>query len=176
MEEVTKMKHGWLNRLLKADARQQRMLEAFYKEYGTFTWSDMGAKLIGGFFIFISMIFQIIPWQEWEFPGDRYMIYMAMYLELMAIYLLMSRYTTYSEEGRYKMFSELFCYIPISRRQISVFRQRRVILLCFKLMVVVLACQVCFALTFYHTLSVWNVLFPIVGTFLLPAVLFSVSW
>ncbi len=161
----------WLDRLLRADDRQQKLLEAFFNEYKTWNWGDLGLKIGGWFVIGLSMIFQVVPWQSWDIKADRFMIFMAVYLKMVGIYVFMGGYETFKEnpgEQKVNHFGDILKYVPVSMRQLAVFRLKRAIPLCFKLSVITLVFQVTCALIAYHGITAGNILFPLVGTLIIP--------
>ena len=164
----------WLDRLLRADDRQQKLLEAFFKEYKTWNWGDLGLKFAGWFCIGCSMIFQVIPWQSWDFETfsfDKFTIFVTVYLKMIGIDTIMRGYKDFTENpgGRKrKRFGEILKCVPVSVHQLSVFRLKRAIPFCFKLSVITLAFQVIGALIVYHGITAGNILFPLVGTFMIP--------
>ncbi|MBR1599792.1 MAG: hypothetical protein IJ661_12895 [Lachnospiraceae bacterium] len=160
-----------IDRILRADERQQKLLEEFFKEFATWNWSDLGRKIVGGLFIGIGIIWQIFPWHWWELPHDMTMIWMAVSFEIIGIgtYLRGYRdYTDYPEDQRIRSFDDIFAFIPLSGWQLSVFRLKKAISLCFKLSAVTLVFQVMIAVAVYHEITAGNILLPAVGTFTIP--------
>ncbi len=154
--------------MMKADLKQQELLDKFYKEETTWCPEHVGYHLVSAIWIGISMLSSVMPYQVWKFPEDKSVCLIWSMLYVMGVLYYMQKYTSYTEGRKAKSVYDVIRYLPVGAGQIRIYIMRKVIRLCAILTVVVICCQTVFAAIFMHTFSVMNVLLPLGIHFLLP--------
>ncbi len=119
--------------------------------------------------IFIMAVF---PQKAME--GDTFWSCLAVYmLYIYGTSMLCYRYTIYREQnGPAKSVSELLKYLPVSELQYRIFKFKKFIKPCFFLTLFILAAKIGISLLAYHSITVWDVLVPVIFYLLLPMILF----
>lgn len=154
--------------MMKADEKQQELIKQFFKEWTTWCPEHVGYNLVAFIFIGISMVFWTMPCQIWNI-SEGYGVLGTMYmLELIGISLYTHKFTQYNEERKVKKLDELFRNLPVSCKQLRIFRIRKTATLCLWLAASTIICQTVFAAAFLHTFSVGNIWYPLLGHLIIP--------
>lgn len=153
--------------MIKAEEKQQKLLEDFFEEQTVWYPDHVLQKFLAWILLGISMGIWIVPYQVWAFPEHSFLF--TMYgLGIMGLSFYMQRFNTYKEENKMKVVGELLKYLPVSNRQICIFRIRKMKKICIRLTGISAVCQTVFSIAFMHTFSVYNIIFPIAGGYVLP--------
>ena len=156
--------------MIKADEKQQELLERFFKEETTWQAEHVGYAMIAWIFIGISIIFFLIPFQEWPIGKDRNIRLIMYGMELIGITYSIQKYRSFSETGKVRQIYEILKTMPINYEQLTIFKLRKVFKTCLILTGITLFSQLLFALTCFHTVSLENILIPVISQLLIPMV------
>ena len=158
---------------LQIDEKQQKQIEAFFKEETTYFPDHMMNDYAYYILAACSLLLLLPPLRVWE--GDKYLSIMGPYLYVMGVALSTVRYSRFKEKlsGKILSVSQLLCYLPVERTQLVLFRIRRVLKRCVPYTAVVLLIRCGISLGVYRTLSVWD--FVQLGGMLLLSVLVEVT-
>lgn len=154
------------------DKKQQRMLDAFFKEFFTWNVQHVGMWLLTGIMILSFVCFMMVPYQEIVAPSEEH-VNIEAWLILMGIaglnYYLMP-YSRYNDgtKGRFIYIYEKIKYLPVSLKELRIFRIRKVFWFCLKLFVVLLIGQLVFAEIGFGEIVLGNFLYPFIFAFLIP--------
>ncbi len=163
-------KNKWLDHILHADEKQQKKLEAFFKEETTWCPEHVLSNFLAAFFLVLFTVFCVMPYQTWDFSSDdRALLFGMAYCGVLGFSFYLQKYNTFSMVGNYRRrVDELLQYLPVSNRQLHIFRLKKMIRLCIRLAGVTIGCQTLFTLAFMHTYSVINLLWPLLLVFIVP--------
>lgn len=157
-----------MSKIMKADQKQQELLQQFFKEETTWCPEHVGYHLAAVILIGISMILCMMPYQIWDFPEDSQVCFIWIMLYLMGVTYYMQKYNNYKEGTKTKAVYDILRYLPVSRRQFQIYTMNKIVKLCGRVTVAVVCCQTVFALAFMHTFSIGNILLPLAINFILP--------
>ena len=157
--------------MMKIDKKQQKKLEDFFKEENTWFPGPMGYKMVSIIILGITMLLFLLPYQIWELPEDGITIFLMYALEMMGFSYYIMQYTHYSEEKKNKSLSNIFKNLPVSRRQMAIYRVRKAVGICKWLAGITIIVQSLCAIAFMKTFSIGNIAFPLVFQFVLPVAL-----
>ncbi len=157
---------------MKVDVKQQETLARFFEEEKTWFANNIFYKYCGFLLIGCSLIMAVFPQKAME--GDTFWSCLAVYmLYIYGISMLCYRYAIYREQnGPVKSVSELLKYLPVSERQYRIFMFKKFLKPCFFLTLFILAAKTGISLLAYHSITVWDVLVPVIFYLLLPMILF----
>ncbi|MCM1499893.1 MAG: hypothetical protein NC124_15630 [Clostridium sp.] len=153
---------------MKADEKQQEIIGQFFKEWTSWCPWHVIYNLLAAIFIGISVMMWIMPFQVWDRSEDLNVLMIFYGMELAGISFYEQKYLCYMEEQKEQMLYRVLRYLPVSDKQLHIFRIRKVAKLCLWLTGVIVTCQVAFAILFLHTFSVGNILIPLFGNFTIP--------
>lgn len=145
--------------------KQQDILEAFYKEFFSWSAGNIGMWLVTGIMEFIHGIFMWFPYQaaeEMEVLGLIVLFGMCGAANYMAPYL------QFTEKGKTVKVYDKLQYLPISLRELQIFRLKKLARFYAKLFLVFLVGQVFFSLVCYHEITWGNIGYVVICGFLIP--------
>lgn len=157
-----------MSRIMKADRKQQELLQQFFKEETTWCPEHVGYHIAAVILISISMILCIMPYQAWDLPKDSSVCFSWTMLYLMGVTFYMQKYNNYKEGTKTKAVYDLLRYLPVSHRQFQIYTMKKIVKLCSLATAIAVCCQTVFALAFMHTISIGNILLPLAVNFILP--------
>lgn len=146
------------------DEREQNIIDKFFKEFFTWSADNLGYKIVAGFFLFIHGCFMAFPYQDIK---DSEILLMQ-FFAYMGYFMYITPYLQFTEKGRVLKLKEKLKYLPISRKQLRLYRLRKLIIFSIKLLAVYLLLQLFFTLVIYHELTLGNFLYPLLCGFVFP--------
>ena len=149
--------------------KQQTLLEHFFAEEKIWYPDYYLLCVVGGIVFVLTMFLYIMPFQIWE--GDYTPLLTMLCMELIGVETYLGRYCGFKAEGKIRDVYEVLRQLPVSRRQLKIYRVRKLLKLCLKMTGTAVICQIAFAGVFMHTFSVGNILMPAVCCFLMPMVI-----
>lgn len=154
------MKFGdWFKRFLGADKEQQDVLKRFFKEETTWCPEHVGWQLVAAICLFVSVPVSCFPYQVLMEDWDA--IWSVFYaFELMGLLLYMKKYTSFMEDQREKQIYDILEFLPVSGRQLSLFRMGKLMRLCGLFFAFSALSQSFFATVVMHRFSMLNILIP----------------
>lgn len=155
-----------MNRKGLEDKRQQAALERFFAEEKIWYPDHYLLCFVGGLLFVISMILFIMPFQIWE--GDYTPLLTMLCLELIGVETYLERYVSFKGEGKKRDVYEVLRFLPVSHRNIKIYRVKKLFWLCLKMAGTAAVCQMFFAGVFLHTFSPGNIGAPVLFCFLAP--------
>lgn len=160
---------------MRVNEKQQETLERFFEEEKTWFANNIFYKYCGWLLIGCSLIMAVFPKKAME--GDTFWSYLAVYmLYIYGTSMLCYRYTIYREQnGSAKSVRELLKYLPVSELQYRIFMFKKFIKPSFFLTLFILAAKIGISLLAYHSITVWDVLVPVIFYFLVPLLLLWVT-
>lgn len=153
---------------------QQNILEKFYRDYFEKSKINAGYNIFGIFFIIVLIIIVWIPYQIYE--EERILKTCGLVWGIVGYYIYTNIYN-FALDGRgavTKVYPYLQ-YLPISKKELKIFRLKKLIFLQAKVYLIAQAGQLLFGLLAYHQLTLGNFWFPFDYTFLSPFLVVAVS-
>ncbi len=153
------------------DKKQQQLLDAFFNEFFTWSADNVGYWIVAAIFLFFHGLFLSFPYQGMDdselllFQGFAYLGY----------FMYITPYLHFTEKGRVTKLKEKLKYMPISRKQLYLYRLRKLLIFSLKLLAVYLLLQLFFSLVVYHEITLGNFLYPLLCGFVFPFVLNSIA-
>lgn len=168
MEEIMK----------RIDEKQQQAFDLFFKEETTWFPEYVVMKFISLLLAGISFILIIFPYASQK-GESLYTILLPYIIYAIGIFCYQSRFSTYygkKEIGsEAKSLSGILRYLPVNREQLFLFKLRKAGRLCLILTLLAMLLKTIFSIAFYHTFSIYDMLFPICFNLLLPVILMRIS-
>lgn len=157
---------------MRVNEKQQERLERFFEEETTWFANHIYFKYCGYIIIGCSLIMAVFPTKALD--RDSFWPHLATYmLYIYGISMLHYRYTLYQEQkNNAKSIMVLLQYLPVSERQYRIFKFRKLEKTFFFLTLFILAAKIGISLLAYHSITVWDVLVPVIFYLLLPMILF----
>lgn len=146
------------------DKKQQQLLDTFFKEFFTWSASNVGMWIAAGILIFMHSIFMVIPYQSMK-DFDSNSLYTVCILGYLW-YLL--PYSQFTEQKKNQSVYEKIKYLPISLKQFRIFRLRKLLRFCLQLLAVFMVGQLFFSFVVYHEITLANIYYPLVWGFAFP--------
>jgi hypothetical protein len=156
--------------MIKFDQRQQTVLERFFKEETTWFPEHVTANFVMCLMVGISMILLVFPTRAMDGRDDiMCMVLVPLMIYNLGVQIFVSKFEGYRDEtnqGR-SMF-ELLRYLPVQREQLCLFCVRKMWRICLPLTLVTIVLRNVFSIRFYHTMSLYDFIIPLVGMLLAP--------
>ncbi|MBQ8823520.1 MAG: hypothetical protein IJZ82_12830 [Lachnospiraceae bacterium] len=154
------------------EKKQQQILDAFFKEFFTWSADNVGYWIVAGIFIFIHGIFLAFPYQMMGIEDSD--ITLVQVFAYMGYFMYITPYLHFTEKGRVIKLKEKLKYLPISQKQLRLYRLRKLLIFSLKLFAVFLLLQLFFSLVAYHEITLGNILYPLLCGFVFPFALNSI--
>ena len=156
-------------KVFKVDNRQQKMIEAFFKEELS---NDQNAPMFlyaAGILVFVSMILLLVPFRAWEDDGG-YLAVMGYFIFAGGLGINTAKYKTrnVNNTNQYVSFSSIMRYLPVEPFQLVIFRIRKNIKPCVICMSISLVFRCLISYAAYGTLSIWDMVLPVAGMLIIP--------
>lgn len=158
-----------MNEMGFLDKKEQTLLEHFFAEEKIWYPDYWGLRFAGSLMFVIAMFLFVMPFQIWE--GDYTPLMTMLVLELAGVELYLDRYCRFRAEGKIWDVYEVLRQLPLSHRQLKIYRVRKLLKLCLKMTGTAVICQTASAGVFMRTFSMGNILMPVVFCFLVPMVI-----
>lgn len=146
---------------------REQLFEEFFKDFFSWNASSLGSWIVAGIFEFFLGVFMWIP-GVWE-------------MELLGVVALFSVWGAMSYLSPYLQFQEgvqterktvtiyeKIQYLPISRKELQVYRTKKLAIFCFKMFLVFMAGQCFFALVVDHAFGLTNILYVVIWGLVFP--------
>ena len=145
----------------------QKTLEAFYKDFFTWSAGNVGQWLVAGIFEFMAGVLLCIPVQEFA-GNDGMLLFLVPFWSIMGAFMYLMPYLQYSEGGKMcRIFSKLQ-YLPISLRDVKEYCFKKLCGFCLKTFLVFLVGQFFFSLVCNGRVDIYNLLYSVVCGLLVP--------
>ena len=154
------------------DKKQQQILDAFFKEFFTWSAENIGNWIVAGIFIFAHGIFMMIPYQEMKDFGASFS---QLFVYMGYMYYLMP-YIRFTENKKIQTIYAKIKYMPISLSQLRIYRIKKLAIFCLRLLAVFLIGQIFFSLVFFHEVTLDNIMYPIIWGFAIPFGINALMW
>jgi len=154
------------------DKRQQEVLEGFFKELFTWDMANVGFWVATGLMELILGILLLIPAEELDTPlkGILWMV------SIFGANWYIMAYLQIHDEGKQCKVYDRLKYLPVSLRQIRLFRLRKLVVFSAKMTGVFLVIQL-IALIFSREFTWTCILYPICFGFLFPVLIVGgITW
>ncbi len=146
--------------------KQQLLLDEFYRREKIWGPDHYLYGFTSGIVLAITGILLIMPFQIWE--GDYGMVGYCVILELMGMDFYVKQYSMLREGGENKGVYGILCFAPVSYQQFALYILKKLLRLCLCMTGAAAVCQVVFAMAFLDTVSVWNLLMPLLCCLIVP--------
>lgn len=146
------------------DEREQNIIDKFFKELFTWSATDVGYKIAAGIFLFIHGCFMAFPYQDIKDSE----ILLVQCFAYMGYLMYITPYLQFTEKGRVTKLKEKLKYLPVSGKQLRLYRLRKLLKFSVKLFAVYLLLQLFFTLVIYHKLTLGSFLYPLLCGFVFP--------
>ena len=154
---------------------QRQKIEAYYETLAAQGTGALSPDIVTYLFLSISMFLLFIPVQEMfaeGSDGDLLMVaWMFTLLLTMAVGFYMMKYHTVSYgNNKSEPVADVLLYMPIDRKENRKYLFGILIRFLKKITIAGLIMQVGVALIAYHFVSIWNIIYILVMTFIVPLV------
>ena len=146
------------------DEREQNIIHKFYKELFSWSAADVGYKIVAGIFLFFHGCFMAFPYEDIK----DFEILLVQCFAYMGYLMYITPYLQFVEKGKVTKLKEKLKYLPISRKQLLLYRLRKLLVFSLKLFAVYLLLQLFFTLVIYHKLTLGSFLYPLLCGFVFP--------
>ena len=154
--------------------KQQILLDNFFENKNTWFSNGYLYKFVAGILLFIAALMYIMPYQLWE--GDYKIMILIFYLELMGLEIYLTSYCHFiDEDGKIKNIYEIIRYLPVSHKQLALYRLKKLTKICLWLTGITAFCQIFFTITFLHDFSIGNLLIPVLCCLIVPEIMIGSS-
>ncbi len=151
---------------------REQMLEQFFKEFFTWKADNIGIWIVAGMLEFVCVILMCIPFQNMQEDG---LMGIAAILAVGGAWYYINPYIFYLNEGKRNRIYHVINYLPVSLKELRLFRLKKVTLFCVKIFLVFLVGQMIFALIFFHGISWGNLIYPFVCGLVAPMLSATIS-
>ncbi len=149
-------------------AKQQGVLELFFKEYFKKTNIHFGYWLAAGFLIGLSGLMVLFPYQTMRGEDSGIMI-VAGFAQLSgAVMYLMAYRTCLNDKGMIMPLYSRLQYLPISAEIISKYRFQKVLRFQTKVYLILQIGQLFFSIVTQHEVVWGNILYPLLACWVIP--------
>ena len=146
------------------DKKQQQILDDFFKEFFTWSATNIGMWIAAGIFIFIHAIFMMIPYQSMkDFDNSISFIFI-----IMGYMWYLYPYIQFTEKNKAHSIYQKIKYMPISITQLRIFRLKKLFVFCLRLLAVFMIGQLFFSFVTYHEITFANICYPLIWGFAIP--------
>ncbi len=153
---------------------QQNILEQFFKDYFEKSKINAGYNIVGIIFIVLLLIVLWMPYQIYE--EERTLKTCGLIWGMVGYYCYINKYNfAFDERGAVTKVYPYLQYLPISRRELKIFRLKKLISLQARVYLIAQAGQLLFCLIAYHQVTLSNFWFPFDYAFLSPFLVVGIS-
>lgn len=149
------------------DKRKELVLEKFFKDFLSWKVDNLSYWILAGIFETICVIFMCIPYQKMSVED----LWVPIMVGVAGTMFYISPYIYYRNEGKEERIYDIICYLPVSLRELRMFRLKKTILFCLKMYLIFFAGQIIFSLICYHGISWGAFLYPFVLGLVVPLLL-----
>ena len=150
------------------EARQQKVLDVFFKETFARNTIHLGYWIVTGIMVFVQVCLMLVPFQSWD-SSDRSLIWLSVMLAGWGSISYISAYMNCTNgDGRVIQLYEKLKYLPISADILRKYRWKKVIRFYGKVYLVGQIGQLFFTLVSHHFVVLENFLIPLVGGLIAP--------
>lgn len=154
------------------DRTQQEKLEKLYEKEKIWYPEHVLHTFLMWLLIGISMIILLFPYQAYAHDRSFYPALFGMYaLYNWGIQIYAGKYSLVRQNGTTHPLEELLCYVPVSRRQIILYRIKKVQSLVIRLALFNILVKCFLSCVIYHSISVWDILLPVLFLVFVPLLL-----
>lgn len=147
--------------------KQEVLLDKFFSNVELWWPNSYGNKVVSFIMLPLAIFLLILPCQMWE--GDYHLIIMVFLLEFMGLEMYLKPYFVFLDDsGKIVRVDDIIRYLPVSYKQLTLYRWKKLIKLCLRLTGITMFCQVAFSFAFLHTVTWGNILMPLICTLILP--------
>ena len=147
------------------DQKQQKVIAEFFKDFHSWSASNIGMWIGAGFFIMFQLIFMWIPYQD---MAEDNLSGLMLIFSVWGAFLYILPYVSYNVMGKQYRIYDKIKYFPVSLQQLRLFRLKKLAKFCSITFVVFLAGQLLFSYIGYHEIGIGSILYPVIGGFLIP--------
>ena len=153
--------------------KQQLLLEKFYKEFLSWRAENIGMWIAAGFFLLLYSAGMLVPYQDVK-AGDHAILISSIYSGIMGVYFYMLPYLQYKQDNKMHRIYEKIQYLPISLKEIRIFRINKLVKFCLKLFPVYCILQILSSWLSYHEIGWGNIFHVVVFGLFLPIIVVGV--
>ena len=154
-------------RLSDYEKKQWKVLDAFYKDFFTWSASNLFYWMVTGIFIFVLGIMMLIPFQEFiadsDFPKG-----MIFYFGGMGTVFYLIPYVSFNEKQKPMGIYGLLKHLPISVKTIKFYRMKKMLVFLLKIEAVYMVLQLLVAMVGCREIVLGNILYPFIYGFAVP--------
>ena len=151
---------------------REQVIDKFFKEFFTWKADNIGMWIVAGFMEVICVGLMCIPFQNMIEEG---LVGIAAILAVSGAWYYINPYIFYMDEGKRRRIYYVINYLPVSLKELRIFRLKKVTLFCVKMFLIFLVGQMIFALIFFHGISWGNLIYPFVCGLVAPMVSAAIS-
>lgn len=148
-------------------SNRQQVLEKFFDEFIADSYERVLIAMVVVFMEVVFVITMCVPYQVIE-ASDAKMIAVMFYFGGMGIFLYMYSYRQFKEQNKMIRIAEKLKYVPISKKDLRIFKFRKVFKFCFRIFLICLVGQCILAIAVHGGLVWGNIWYPVVFCLLLP--------
>lgn len=147
--------------------KQQTNLQEFFTDFFSYDVKDIGVYIVTGIMEFILGIFLWIPYQTLQ--SDFHEIWhILLLISICGAFTYLLPYIQFMENKHTVSIYEKLKYLPVSLKELRLFRLRKLTLFCLKAFGIFLTGQILFSLVFYHEIVWGNIWYPTLFGLIFP--------
>lgn len=134
---------------------EKDIVRKFYKDFFTWKADKVGMWVAAGLAEFVYVCLLIIPFEEMK--GEKTVIAIMLLLGVVASYMYLVPYLTFTEEGKRCRIYQKIKYLPVDKSIIQQVRVEQLLKFVLKLFPIIAVLQLGMSLIVEHRLSGWNI-------------------
>ena len=144
------------------DRKQQEKIEKLYEKEKIWYPDHVMHTFLMWLLTSISMIILLFPYQAYAHDHSFYPTLIYMYaLYNWGIQIYAGKYSLVRQNGKTHPIEELLCYVPVSKRQIILYRIKKVQKPVIRLALFNLLVKCFLSCVIYHSISVFDIILPV---------------
>ena len=164
--------------MINVDKKQQKKLDEFYKEETTWFPEHVVNNFVMCLFVGISIILLVIPTAALDGKNDiKAFVVIPWLLYNTGILTYLSKFTIYRDKiNQSKSIYELIKYLPISYKQIVLYKQKKLLARFFIINVIIIVLKNVISIAVYRKISIFDIVIPIALGLIFPMVVISLEF
>ncbi|MBQ8040298.1 MAG: hypothetical protein IJ274_10590 [Lachnospiraceae bacterium] len=160
---------------MRKQSKAEQKLDKFYKEYFKDGVSRLMSLMVVGIMGFMLVIIMWIPFEEK--PVEFLDLWIPAIFVLLGGWMYILPYINLNNQeigktGKIESVIKILRFLPIERRDISIYLIKKVLRIFLTIFLIGLAGQLLFTMLFVGTIGIWNVLYPFLSCLVFPFVVF----
>lgn len=158
--------------------KQRDIIREFDRMMSSYQSNGLPPSWNAGVWGILEVIMMIVPWQAVQKQGELHgIIWIVALWSINAPLYYMMPYQQFRENGKSVSLYKKIKYLPVDIRQVKIVRVEYLLAFLKKTFIAAMIVQLISTLLFYHTLSIWNIVYVLIlGGFLPFVITVSSIW